>query len=179
MPMMTTGMNAKGVMTGRLAALVLVTLAVTGCALTVSAAAGGAVVGVVTGGAVARRAEARVAGAAVTVTFSPPRDVMAVGSAPDDTTWVRGAVSLGGRVTAAHGDTLRVALSEARGAAGPATFPAHRQPTTSIVRGAGVTVRVLSRRPALTDGAFVGALAGIVTAFLTLLIACSTTRCLD
>lgn len=161
----------------RVVVIVLVSLAATGCAIVAGAAAGGAAVGVVAGRAVAGQDAG--AGSAVAVTFDPSRDLVAVGRMPGDTVRVRGAVSLVGRVTVERGDTLRVMLSEARGSDGPATFPARRQPVTSIVRGEGVSVRVINRRPALTDGMFVGALVGATAAFLALVVYCSTTRCLD
>ena len=170
-------------------ALLLLSLAPTGCAIFLGAAAGGAAVGAAASNAAARRAEGtepRGAGAAVAVAFAPARDVAVVrgvSGAPAETTWVRGAISLLGRVAATHGDTLRLAVSEGRGTAGVATFPAGWEPIVEIVPGPGVAVRVLSKAPAVTDSAAVGALIGAVvatTAFvLFVLVYCSNRRCMD
>ena len=74
---------------------------------------------------------------------------------------------------------LHVALSAARGEAGPVTFSTRRRPTTSVVRAAGVDVHVINRRPSVATGAFVGALAGPAATFLAFFVICSNTRCLD
>ena len=166
--------------------VLLVALMPTGCMLFVGAVVGGAAVGAAAASAATdgrNAGAARGAGPAVAVTLSPARDVAAVGGVPADTTWVRGAVSLIGRVVETRGDTLRLALTEGRGPAGVATFPSGWEPRVDIVQGAGVQVRVISRAPAQTDGAFVGAFlaSAAVTAglFLALLVYCSNRRCLD
>lgn len=151
----------------------------------VAGAAGGAAVGAATAGPAERRTvqPGSDVGASVAVSLAPARDVAAVGRVSDDTSWVRDAVVLLGRVTAQHGDTLRIALSEGRGSAGTATFPSPLAPTVEIVRGDGVVVRVLSRAPAQTDaaamGVFVGTLMATAAVVAVVLLACSSQRCMD
>ena len=159
----------------------LLTVAPSGCMALLAGATGGAAVGVAAGGAAERRDSTRYAGTSVAVAFAPARDVAVVGAAPGDTTWVRGAVSVLGRVTATRGDTLRLAVSEGRGKGGAATFPSGREPMTEIVSGPGVTVREISRIPTQTNAAFTGALIGTILAvtvgIVALVIACSGNSC--
>lgn len=160
-------------------ALLALSSAPAGCIA--AGAAAGATVGVAAGDAAARHDSARYAGTAVAVAFARARDVAMVGSAGGDTTRVRGAVALLGRVTATRGDTLRLAVSEGRGSDGAASFPSGREPTTEIVPGPEVSVRVLSRAPTQTNAAFTGALIGIIVAvtigIVAWVIACSGNSC--
>lgn len=188
--------RARGVSDGfrwtRLApvlAILVFSLAPTGCMVLLAGAAGGAAVGATASGVAANRAagtDPGGAGASVAVAFAPARDVALVGGVSGtraETTWVRGAISLLGHVTATRGDTLRLAVSEGRGMAGVATFPANWEPTIEVVPGPGAAVRVLSRAPVATNNAAVGALLGavIVTAgfMLAAFVYCSSQRCMD
>jgi hypothetical protein len=152
-------------------------------------AAGGAAVGIAASGVQQHRTsdvDPRGAGASIAVAFAPARDVAVgggMGGVAAETTWVRGAISLLGRVTATRGDTLLLAVSEGRGTAGVATFPARWEPVAEVVQGPGVAVHLLSRAPVATNNAAVGALLGAVvatTAFvLAVLLYCSNQRCMD
>lgn len=165
----------------RLAATVLLAVVPCGCMAVVAGAAGGAAVGMAAGDAAVRHDSTRYGGASVAVAFAPARDVALVGAARGDTSWVRSAVSVLGRVTETRGDTLRLAVSEGRGTDGAATFPGGREPVTEVVPGPGVAVRVISRAPTQTDAAFTGAFLGTVLAFVAALVAvtlmCSQSSC--
>jgi hypothetical protein len=167
-------------------ALLLLSVASTGCFAILGAAAGGAAVGVAVSGVAEHRdagTPPRGAGASLAVAYAPARDIAVVSRMPAETTWVRGAISLLGRVVATRGDTLWLAVSEGRGSAGVATCPTGWEPPAEIVPGPGVAVRVLSRAPGAIDNAAVGALLGAVlgtAAFvLAVLVYCSSQRCMD
>ena len=146
-------------------ALPALLLAQAGCYFIAGVGAAGALVG----GA---------AGAAVSITLDPPRDLTLVGTG-GDTAYVRGARSVVGQVTAERGDTLFVALTEVQGARGPATYPAIAGPTAAVVRDSAVTVRVVTRDASRSSTIFLGAALG-ATAFITaIFLYCAHTRCLD
>jgi len=139
------------------------------------------VAGAVAGTAVSNRGreEGRPPGSAVGIAFEPARDLAAIGPVGPDTTWLRGATSVVGRVIAERGDTLLVAVSETRGSAGTLKFPPGKGPATSVVRQPGVAIQVLSRQPSRRDGAFVGTLTGLIVAMIALFAVCSATRCFE
>lgn len=168
-----------------LAAVLVVVLAQSGCAVVAGVGAAGALAGGAVGALVGSSGGGGgapyggVVGAAVAVDIDPPRDLALVRAAPDDTAWVRGVRFLLGRVTAVRSDTLWLAVTEARGSAGPSTFPALAGPVTSVVGGPGVAVRVVARDAGRATTAYVGAALGAAAAILGLYYWCGQTRCLD
>lgn len=138
------------------AAISLLPIVAAGCALLGAGAGAGAATGAVAGDRLSPHAPA------VAVALEPARDVAAVG-ARGDTLWLRRAYSLVGRVSVERGDTLWLALSEARGAEGTMSFArAEHGATATVVRGPGVNVRVINREPAVTEGALLGGVIGLV-----------------
>lgn len=162
----------------RLFLLLLLSLAPTGCMLIAATAAGGAASGAAVASVVGENARPRSVGtaaasfplgASVAVTLAPSRDVAVVGRRPGDTTWVRDAYALTGRVAGARGDTLSIALSEVTSATGPrATYPRRHAPTAAVVPSPAAKVRVIAARPAIAERAFLGAIAGAALAVAAL-----------
>ena len=110
-------------------------------------------------------------GASVSISLDPARDLLAVGPRAGDTTLVRDAHTLIGRLTAARGDTLFVALASATLAAGGrATYPRGSAPTVAVVPPPVAAVRVIAARPGPTEWGTFAALAGSALA-VALLVA--------
>ena len=110
-------------------------------------------------------------GASVSISLDPARDLLAVGPQPGDTTRLRDAHSLIGRLVAVRGDTLRVALGSATLAAGErATYPRGGAPTVAVVPPPVAAVRVIAARPGATEWGTFAAIAGSALA-VALLIA--------
>jgi hypothetical protein len=111
-------------------------------------------------------------GASVSIALDAARDVLTVGPRAGDTTLVRGAHTLIGRLTAVRGDTLLVALGSATLAGGErATYPRGGPPTIAVVPPPVGAVRVIAERPGATEWGTFAALAGSALAVALLVAA--------
>jgi len=146
-------------------------LSSTGCAFFGAGAAVAA--GAATGGAVASAglsdspddSGAKVpARAAIRITFDGPRDLTTIHQARRDTNLLRRVAMVIGRVEVIHGDTIRLLDSEARHSDGStSTYPRNRV-VVLVPRDSRMAVHVISRRPAVTEGAAIGTGIGLVFA---------------
>lgn len=154
----------------------------TGCTLFGAGAAVGAGAGTVVGVANlpdsdAKTAEGIPVGAAIRVTLTPSRDIAAVNVNRPDTTWLRGALKLTGRIDAIHGDTIHLAVTEAHMRSGRTEQFARARAVAAIHRGPDASIQVLSLRPNVAENAMIGAALGLAAAIVGLIIICSTNGC--
>ena len=118
-------------------------------------------------------------GAAIKVTMTPARDVAGVGAGTGDTTWLRAAHVLIGRIDATSGDTIRLGVTQARPRTGRTESFRRGQVVVTLPRSPDTVVEVISRRPHIVNGVVVGAGTGFLATFAGLWIYCSRVRCLD
>lgn len=166
------------------AAAVALCAATTSCIVFGAGAALGTGVGTAAGVASSpdsdhRTSDGMPVGAAIKVTLTPPRDVFAVKDGTSDTTWLRKASSLVGRIDAIHGDTIHLAVTEASVSNGREERFRGGQFVTPVYRTPESSIQVLSVRPGIAEGAAIGLGVGIIAAMVLIIVICTTGGCFN
>ena len=157
--------------------LALVLPSLGGCYVLAGGALAGAAVGAASAGP-STAIERGLAGAAVTVDFARPRDVIAAAPGARDSVHASQVRRVLGRVRAAHGDTLHVLVSRLhreRGA--PLAFDARAEPLALIVPDESTRVHVLAANPDRVQRSVLGAAIGFVGALVAVFAYCHQSPC--
>ena len=175
--MMTTG---RGRIPRGICAALTIVLATSACFVIPAGIAIGAGAGVAVGAARSPDAPGRTiegipVGAAIKVTLSPPRTLSVATQDTYDTTSIRNAHILFGRITSIRGDTIRLTVTEARLGDGRKERFRPESVVAAITRGPDIAIHMMSSRPGVMDRALIGAGFGFLVSMIILAACCVPT----